>query len=358
MSNNWLANGATAVPWYDDPKTSATMRQMKNLYDFSLTLADRKPSAQIMVLVDPKIVFYQDPLVEPVSLGTTLMYQFRQQVLERIGAPYDCYMTDDLDRLEQKGLLAQYRLIIFLNQFHLTEAERAFIKNKLMKDGRTIFWIYAPGYVRDINVAGPDATPTGLSTANIAELIDVSQVGVLKESHGTFLCLNNAEPGNAATIPAGKWGPVFWVPAGAAIDGPQVERQALGWLALDGKMDRTKAGLVDVRRMNDTGNLQYRSIYCAIPNFRPALMRKLAREAGVHIYLNADELLFADHNWVLLGSGERPIKTSLALPERKEVYDVFQDALLGLRETVDIDIPPFTTRLYYLGDSGKLRGRP
>lgn len=359
MSNNWLADGATAVPWHDDPRILRTMRQMKTLYDFSLTLKNRKPSSQIMVLMDPKTVLYQDPLDEAVSLGTTLMHQFRQQVLERIGAPYDSYLTDDLDRLEQKGLLAQYRLIVFFNQFHTTEAERRFIEDRLMRDGRTLFWIYAPGYVRDINVAAHGEPPTGLANANVAELIGARQVNRLSEVHEVALQL--ADPGKgsgetAAPIPGGRWGPIFWVPEPATTSEPRVTRRAMGWLALDGEADRTKVGLLDVQRTDEDGRLQSRSIYCAIPNFRAALLRRIAREAGVHIYLDADELLFADRNWILLSSGARPLNGTLNLAAKQEVYDVFADAALGASETLPLTMPPFTARLYFLGKSAALQG--
>jgi len=61
------------------------------------------------------------------------------------GVPYDVFLLDDLSRPE----LADYKVYVFLNCYRLRESQVRFIEERLKRDGKTLVWMYAPGYVSD-----------------------------------------------------------------------------------------------------------------------------------------------------------------------------------------------------------------
>ena len=97
-----------------------------------------KDAAEVLVIADePSCVYatFQSALLEQILRAT-------QVSLCKMGAPYDCILTDDLDLLDTK----RYKLVIFLNAYHLSNAQRRLIRRKLLSRDRTILWCYAPGY--------------------------------------------------------------------------------------------------------------------------------------------------------------------------------------------------------------------
>ena len=64
-----------------------------------------------------------------------------QVQLAKIGAPHDSILVDDLALVD----VGRYRLIIFLNCFHLSDAQRDLIRKTALNRKRTVLWCYAPG---------------------------------------------------------------------------------------------------------------------------------------------------------------------------------------------------------------------
>ncbi len=89
------------------------------------------------------------------------IYRFRDPVTWQLGyqwyelftagVPFDTYLITDIVNNPQ---LQKYKVYVFANAFELTALQRSFIENKLKRNGKTIIWHYAPGYIRnkyDIN---------------------------------------------------------------------------------------------------------------------------------------------------------------------------------------------------------------
>jgi hypothetical protein len=100
---------------------------------------------------------------------------------------------------------------------------------------------------------------------------------------------------------------------------------------------------------------EWTSIYVAAPNLPAPLLRGLARFAGVHLYSEAGDLLYAAPQ--LLGAhtvagGDR----TFALPAKVEVvYDLFEDREVARNMArFQVDLEPTSTVLYYTGDADLL----
>jgi hypothetical protein len=117
------------------------------------------------------------------------------------------------------------------------------------------------------------------------------------------------DPGLQRDLPGFRVSPRFY------SDDPQA--QVLGTLAgLD------KPGLV-MKKQNG-----WTSIYSAAPILPAALIRGFARAAGVHIYSDAGDVVYADRNYVAIyapGGGTRTVR----LPRKGRVTDAVEEKVLA-----------------------------
>jgi hypothetical protein len=82
------------------------------------------------------------------SLGLNADNGYRQRsVFQGLGAPVGYYYIDDLDKLP-----SSVKLIVFVNTWRVSESEEAKI-NALKSNGRTLLWLYAPGYVNETGLS-------------------------------------------------------------------------------------------------------------------------------------------------------------------------------------------------------------
>ena len=123
--------------YFDDPQLLAEVKQLNRV------LAEAKDRdctsvAQILVVSD-----------EISNAYATFESGFLQQSLReaqvqlvKLGARHDSILVDDL----QLADISRYKLVIFLNCFHLTDAQGELIRRSLPGSGRFVLWCYAPGY--------------------------------------------------------------------------------------------------------------------------------------------------------------------------------------------------------------------
>ncbi|MFZ2641189.1 MAG: hypothetical protein WA117_09355, partial [Verrucomicrobiia bacterium] len=173
------------------------------------------------------------------------------------GAPWDfCLLSDIGD-----ARLPDYKLYVFLNAFRVDAARREAILRKLKRNNATALFVYAPGYF--------DAE--GVSLNNMRSLT------------GIHIAKDDAEGVPQVTLDGDivvgaknlKVSPLFYA------DDP--DAQVIGRL-----VGSQRAGLV-VKKMDG-----WKSVYSAAMALPPSLMRRIAREAGVHIWLESDDALYTD----------------------------------------------------------------
>ncbi len=91
------------------------------------------------------------------------------------------------------------------------------------------------------------------------------------------------------------------------------------------------------------------SIYAGAPVIPAALLRNMAKFAGVHIYSEDPHVLYANKNFVAIHTIRSGRKT-IHLPQRANVYDVFEKREIAKNTAAFVDnIPAHTTKLYYIG---------
>jgi hypothetical protein len=76
-----------------------------------------------------------------------------------------------------------------------------------------------------------------------------------------------------------------------------------------------------------------RSIFCSIPVMPSEILRQIAREAGVHIYSDSDDALYACENFVALHTKSAGEKT-IALPFPARITDLFENKVIAEQANV------------------------
>ena len=325
----WLVNPGHVDP-VAEPAFRPLIRRFQQLGSFAMEL-DRTPAAQIAVLVDDESFRYES--IDN-SLDVPAITQQRLWGLPRLGAPADYYLLRDL--LEDR--LPPYRLYIFLNPWRLGSQRREQLAARLRRDNRVALWVYGAGYLQD----GPD----------VAHIEDLTGFRVGLGEHPWPAHLHVTDFGHPITqsLPQDlQWGtdarlaPLFHLAdAQARVLGEVVYSQG-----------RCLPGL----GVKELGS--WRSVYSAVPNLPAPILRGVARYAGVHLYSEAGDVLYATPQLLAVhtsGGGAR----RFCLPRPAEVvYELYEGRLVA--EDTDyfqVDLPPRSTSLWFTGERALLQRLP
>lgn len=278
---------------WDRPALLREAQDMKVL--FGQRLAKPFESGADVLLVMSNEVFYflgnsrkTDP-VTPVAID-----DFTEDLFHT-GAAVDMIYPFDLERVD----LARYRAVILPNAYYLTAKQREFIRTRVMRDGRTVIFMSAPGYtdgerlnvdfVGEVTGMTVQRAPTG-TAANVT----VSAAGIPKSSYGF----------GSQSIE-----PLFAVHDAAAESAGMITGTSLVGLARRQTRDAT-------------------TWFSSVPLRGPALIRSLLKSAGVHLYQESGDVTYAGNGMILLhtlAGGERTValrngrSVALTLPPKSTV---------------------------------------
>jgi hypothetical protein len=279
--------------WWDVPEYLENIRQEKAFFDQYL---DRpyQSEADVLMVYDMESFYHVRNGWTPVS----------EDVVDKLvaeayhaGFVFDNVFLSDLDRVN----LDQYKVVVFTNTYHLTDADKELVRRKVARNGRHLVWNYMPGYTdgRGLDVKHVSSI-TGMSLQRIdfggKPTVNVSGAGMPEVSYSFN-------------------GPVS--PLLAVADPKAVP---LGRLAgTDHVVLARKAGK------------GYTSWYGTLPLHTPELMRSVMQAAGVHIYNeHTSDVTFSGSGLLWIHSvdgGSRTVR-------------------LRNGKTLQLDLPPKSTTLY------------
>ena len=300
--------------------------RFQELGTFALEL-DRTPAAQIAVLVDDESFYYES--IDN-SLDVAAIFKQRLWGLPRIGAPTDYYLLDDL----LEGRLPPYKLYIFLNPWRLDDERRRQLAAQLRRDDRVALWVYGAGYVnQEPSLANAqDLTGFGLG---LGERPWPSQAHILDFDH--LITQDLREDFTWGTD--ARLAPLFHIDdEEARILGQTVHSQG-----------RCLPGL-GVKELG-----AWRSVYSSVPNLPAQLLRGVARYAGVHLYNEAGDVLYALPQILAVHTGGGGPRT-FRLPGPVEVvYNLFEDQVVAENaDTFETQLPPASTTVWFTGERALL----
>ena len=306
--------------YYDHPDLLKAVSGIYRVFQESAKY-DRTSAAEILVIADERSAMYT---TYRSALQAQNLYDPPYRLI-KCGAPYDAVYLNDVALLD----MARYKLVIVLNAYCLDDAQRQLLAQQVMRPGKTVFWVYGPG------LFSPEAsTPDGPSQiTGIALSVDpvgalVSPRIVLKPQTGAFTDRLTAT-GISAMGPE--------LPAAGAAWATDPDAQVLGTDFATGRatLVRKKVGAST-------------SVYAVTASLPADFYRELARDAGVHVYNDLNDTLYASNGYLSLnadGAGDRHLR----FPAPVSVYDPFTDRLLAEQVTTyDLPLRDKETRILRL----------
>lgn len=263
--------------WWDDPDYMAEIARMKQVEERYFHHNQDNP-ADVLMVFDTKVFYHtascdtDDPITDQTSVNVVAIEAFKSGA-----AVATCYLSD-LKRMP----LAKYKVVVFVNCFHIEPELRQWIRREVARDGRTLVWLTAPGY-------------------NDGRTLDVRHV---RECVGM-----EVDAFYADSIPdmrfAESWDTLFQAGERIAEVGKTIfmseKRGGMSWRQVFFHVKDDAAvplahypdGTVAAARKNHDG---FTDCFVALPMTDCRLWQHLFRDAGCHIY---DE----DSDAVVAGSG-------------------------------------------------------
>lgn len=297
--------------WYDDERMMADIGKMKAIADQTVQL-DKTPVSEIAMIVDDASLAYMQ-VGNRISIPLLL-----QQIPElgKIGAPFSYYALDDIENMPE------HKMYVFVNCFAPTEKQRKAIDRIVKCNNHVALWIYAPGFIR--NGKADIHAIKHLTGMDIEYRLEESPLKVVISGKNDLL--KSVKEGFAYGTDI-KAGPVFYA---GDNTGEVIGR-------LDGY---NLPGLV-IKKCDN-----WISVYSSAPNVPSVILRDLAKLAGVNLYVESDDIIYANKSLLSLTVNEEGRRT-IRLPQASNVYDLFEDKYIG--KGVNgfwIDMPSKSTKLW------------
>ena len=316
----WCDWGEKEGGAYADPQVMAVFRRVMELGRHQFALPDRSSAAEIAVVFDAESTFYRS------TLNNLDIPNWRNRAwgIARLGAPVDVLLLSDL----LAGRARDYKLYYFKDAFHLSAADRRALQTLLRRDNKLSLWLYAPGFVEE-----------DLDVAHCNDLMGLT-LRMIARQWGANIYISNFQHPLTRNLPTSTfWGTDMRLGPLFTVDDP--EAITLGTVVIN--QGRCEPGYV-LREYP-----AWASLYMAAPNPPPGVLREIARYAGVHLYSESEDVLYADRNYVALHTVRSGVKR-VHLPHHADVWEVFSGRQVGRACTAFEDgMEAGSTHLYYYG---------
>jgi beta-galactosidase len=307
---------------YDAPEVMRLIGKLNAIAQRSLH-TDRQSVTEIAAVVDEKSLHC-------IEMGWSLyrpLIQEQRLPFGRIGAPVDWLLMDDLDAAPA------YKMYVFLNAFHVTEAHKKAIERLYSRGARAIVWVYAPGIVGSALDGRDSFEVTGMKLKLLFDRSSLNvEIGPLGEKAlpGVQQGWKYGTEGVMANSTANKIGPV--------MVGDDPAATSLGTLYGFGE-----PGLIAKAK----GGVQ--TYFSSAPKLPEWLLRAIATKAGVHIYNQQDDAMYVNRSFVGIHT-PRAGKRTIRFPAPVTLFDVYNRKIVanGVKE-VALDLPARYTGLYFIG---------
>jgi hypothetical protein len=248
-----------------------------------------------------------------------------------MGMPWEPHLLSDMDNPE----LNDFKVYVFLNTIRVSPEQREAIHRRLRRNHATAVWVYATGYIDDAADVANMSALTGIRLAedmSLGELhVDITNfdhpitAGLPERvAYGTdervdeiiryydhqIYLKDPRDPSLQRDLPGFRVSPRFYA------DDPDVTVLGRMGAGVD------HPGLV-IKEVEG-----FTSIFSGAPILPSALLRGIAREAGVHIYSDADDVVTANRTFLSLYAPSGGTRT-VRLPEPATVVDVLEDRVLA-----------------------------
>jgi hypothetical protein len=253
------------------------------------------------------------------------------------GVPFDTYELHDLAHPAFPG--GRYKLLIFVNCAYVAMSAAVGVR-RWQGDGRTLLWTYAAACLDDAHfdpALGEELIGMRLGCRRRREPI---RIGIPGETR--------ARSGSSGSSPPAPNTPFAELVRGSAsLDFGTSAAVGPVFFADDPRavvLGRIRDGGQAAFAARDHGT--WRSVYLSMLNFGPALLRNLARFAGAHVWIESNDVLYANRSMLCLhtaSAGEKVIR----LPRPASVTDLWSgETSAGPVAELRFASPAYRTRVW------------
>ncbi len=282
--------------WYNSPEIFQFFHNIAPVFD---AVNDFSSSADVAVIADWESVYYYGVQAPYGGPGAYMSVNYVARELKASGLQFDAYSFADIEN----PALQNYKLYIFPNLLYMTPEKLARL-NSLKKAGKTFLFMSAPGFL----------TPNGQDTESIFKTTGI-RADVLHCKSTVTTTLTDGSVMDYFEDPSEigwKHAPVL------KINDPQAT--LLGSVKLE---DGTNV-FDYARKKNADGTTTYVN---GAPVMTSQELRKIAKEAGVHIYCDSNKgVVFANKSMISFHTGtpgeytlraKSPVKWTMVYPQNR-----------------------------------------
>src|SRR5579884_958734 len=288
--------------WLDDEAIWERLGAFTARYAAFLKQHERPQAPEVIALIDEKSLLH-------VQRGEAFFRKLTNGLrdsLQRAGISYGTYLQSDL---LARDFPTGAKLYLFLTPYRLTSEQRAAIKEKLQRDGKTLSWLYAPGTCDEHpSMSGMmEETAHGAIGITLRQQEWNSEVGsrVIEPYHPITERLPSREYGTRERL-----NPSFYVDDSGAKTLAEYQGSGLPSLAV-----------------RDFGT--WKSVFVGDPVLPLELLRGICRYAGVHLWLaHGDDVVMVGNGWGMIHATKDGHRT-LRLPTCTGLYDVVERRLVA-----------------------------
>ncbi len=338
----WYFDMGYTGPWFNKPILLDEISIQLRVGDSALGL-ERKNTSEVLVVLDLHSLKYSGVSVKQLAPGENPPFYSIENVMNystlviesmmRMGAPKDFIMKEDFPT--KNG----YKLYIFPTLFYCDDDDRLRIR-KLVEEGAVCLIMGPAGLIDDKSA----------SLSNMERLLGIKVKVDGPQMLNAFM-IKSANPlsdglSGKETIGGGSYRDAldkqfipYWHRFFLDDTVPQDGLEILAKYP-DGKP------AMGVKRIGKGA-----IIYSAVPLTHPMVYRNVAKFAGVHVYLDTDDALYADGNFILVHTKDAGKKKLKLRVKAHEIREVFSGDVIGRDlDEFEVDLPGKRTMLYYIGN--------
>ncbi|WP_116951838.1 beta-galactosidase [Jiangella endophytica] len=256
--------------WYDDPAVMEFMAVARTLVDESLR-GDRRSTADVAVFVDEASMAHFG-----YSRNHNQQFLYGQRLeLGAMGTPYDIFQFRDL--LDERT--HHYSLYVLPNAIKVDRELRRVIR-RLRDRGKSFVWGHGAGWFGDGNTPG---------AAGVTDLTGVEMTTTEQQAHLRVTTVESASAALAGIAPGTTFGTT------SAVGAPLVHPTGGNGELLATVEGTPTPGVVRVEHRRGG-----HSTYSVAPRIPARFLRNAAKEAGAHVYVDNDDVVYANRRFVAL----------------------------------------------------------
>ncbi len=297
--------------WFYTPAIKSAIRSAVSIH----TAALERPNPRrhdVALIVCPTSDFYMSGRTSGRDTISVQQFVGLFGEMARAGAPYDVFLLEDL----LEGRVPHHRFTVVLNAWYLDDTRRNRLHQQVMRDGATVLWMVAPGWL----------TPAGFSLDAMQQLTGwtLQQRPEIVQRAFPTDPLRGVLPFGSNT----KLAPAF-TPADPAA-------------RIYARFEDGAAALASKK----VGGAH--SVFSTLPTLPAAVLAHLYREAGVHCYTDPGTPVSASERWLSVHAAtDGPIR--ITLPGPCTVVDAFSRQRIGAAlRTFTVNMRLGETRVFQL----------